>query len=295
MTVSDIASRTPRVTIHSLAGCSSSRSASRPTSIGHFRRQIGRAVDIGAGDRLGYINDMACVVDVRSGVADLGEPLGESARSIAVPENGDGASTMRRAVPGLPARSTVASRSRAPSSADLRTAAVAESASANRSSRMSRHIAPSRVLATMSTTSRSSLAARRCTSTEPRTSLTGDPMRMPPTAAGNISRGLELSASRARCTAASSSATVDASGNSTSARSPVGTEDEETTDHANGGPSTPQARCSSAANSDVVIGARAHRRSHRCGRARRPALRFGRWHAGSTVALRHRPPNSMTR
>ena len=72
-----------------------------------------------------------------------------------------------------------------------------DSTAAYRSERMSMHVLPSGAFTTMSTTSSSPLPPRRRTSTEPCASASSAANQTLSTAAGNISRGLELSARRA--------------------------------------------------------------------------------------------------
>ena len=77
------------------------------------------------------------------------------------------------------------------------TCAGPDSIAAYRSERMSTHVVPSGALTAMSTMSSSPLPARRRTSTKPCASASSAANQTLSTAAGNISRGLELSARRA--------------------------------------------------------------------------------------------------
>ncbi len=109
-----------------------------------------------------------------------------------------------------------------------------DSRSAYRSERMSTHVVPSGALTAMSTTISSALPGCRRISTEPCGSVRAVDSRTLSTAAGTMSRGLEPSTKRATWTAASSSATVDASVKPTSATRPPGVGRSASIDQANG-------------------------------------------------------------
>src|SRR5689334_12953477 len=111
---------------------------------------------------------------------------------------------------------------------------------------MSIHVLPSGAFTAMSTTSSSSSLPRRRTSTEPWSSVPSAWNWTLSTATGTNSWGSELSTGAATWPAASSSATVDASGNSTSACNPPETGRQEPIDHRNGRVSLLHTCCTSA-------------------------------------------------